>query len=445
MGAYDRYFDFEQGTISRDIFVDRQIFEDEQERIFSRAWLFVGHESQVREPGDFFVSRMGTESVILTCDRSGTLHVFLNSCRHRGMKVCRYDEGNTPLFTCPYHAWSYGTDGKLVGVPKYNELYGGRLDRDRWGLVEVAQLANYKGSIWATWEPDAPPFLDYLGDERPYLDLVLDPRDAGQGASEIIGGIQKWVIPANWKFGAENFLGDVYHVPSHRSVDIVGIGPSARSGVKGRRDTVPDRQQFFTCFPGGHAAFGEMRPPDYAPFFLDDPDVEEYARGVFAERKRRLGDQAGLVVKTGTIFPNTSFHGDQPRSLFVWHPHGPTSMEIWRFYLVDQDAPLHVKDVLRRYYMRYSGPAGMTEQDDMENWNYATAASSGPIARRHPYNYQQSMDAWKDNDPVPGRVSMQSTEEIARNYYRYWRNYMNGEPVPTGLIDAGGNSAASVE
>ena len=73
--------------------------------------------------------RMGEESVILCRDRAGAVHVFLNSCRHRGMKVCRYDEGNTTVFTCPYHGWSYGTDGALVGVPFFREAYHSTLDR----------------------------------------------------------------------------------------------------------------------------------------------------------------------------------------------------------------------------------------------------------------------------------------------------------------------------
>ncbi len=93
---------------------------------------------------------------------------------------------------------------------------------------------------------------------------------------------------------------------------------------------------------------------------------------------------------------------------------------------MDADAPAEVKDVLRRFYMRYSGPAGMTEQDDMENWLYATAASRGTIARRHPFNYQQSMGAYKIDDPVPGDVSLQMTEQNARNYYRRYRSYLNG-------------------
>src|SRR5437868_1467871 len=158
--------DLAAGQISREIFVSEAIHREELERLFARAWLFVGHESQIPNPGDFVVSGMGEESVILCRDRAGEVHVFLNSCRHRGMKVCRYDEGNTTVFTCPYHGWSYGTDGRLVGVPFFREAYHSQLDRAQWGLVEVAQLAVCKGSVWATWDPAAPSFFEYLGDFR---------------------------------------------------------------------------------------------------------------------------------------------------------------------------------------------------------------------------------------------------------------------------------------
>ena len=118
-GSIGELVDVRHGRISREVFVNDEIYRKEQENLFSRAWLFVGHETQIPNPGDFFVSRMGEESVILCRDRDKNIHVFLNSCRHRGMKVCRYDEGNTLLFTCPYRAWSYSNDGKLVGIPLY--------------------------------------------------------------------------------------------------------------------------------------------------------------------------------------------------------------------------------------------------------------------------------------------------------------------------------------
>src|SRR5438876_9455609 len=187
--------DLASGQISREIFVNEEIYAEEQERIFTRAWLFVGHESQIPNPGDFASSRMGEEAVILCRDRAGAVHVFLNSCRHRGMKVCRYDEGNTPVFTCPYHGWSYATDGKLVGVPYFREAYHSKLDRSQFGLVEVAQLEIYKGTVWATWDPSAPSFLEYLGEFRRYLDLALDAWDGREVGTEVLGAVQKSLSP----------------------------------------------------------------------------------------------------------------------------------------------------------------------------------------------------------------------------------------------------------
>ena len=426
---YEGLVDAERGIVSREVFVDDALHRDELEKLFTRAWLFVGHESQIPNPGDFFVSRMGAESVILCRDRERKVHVFLNTCRHRGMKVCRYDQGNAALFTCPYHAWSYTTDGKLCGVPQYGALYEGVLDKSQWSLIEVPKLAIYKSTVWASWDAAAPAFLDYLGDAREHLDQALDCRDGREGGSEVFGGVHKWVIPGNWKFAAENFLGDTYHNISHRSVDMVGIGPSAAAGIKGRRDNeLAGAQHVWVSFPAGHGVHSALKPENapYVEQFLDNKLVDDYFRHCYEERRRRLGSRARLLPFTGTIFPNASYHGRQPRAICVWHPHSAEQTEIWRFFLVDKDAPAEVKELLRRYYMRYSGPAGMTEQDDMENWNYASAASRGPIARRHPYNYQQSLGAVRFDGPVPGRVSLQISEENARNYYRRWLSYLRG-------------------
>jgi phenylpropionate dioxygenase-like ring-hydroxylating dioxygenase large terminal subunit len=194
---FDQLVDVENGFISREIFVDANIYRQELDKVFTRAWLLVGHESLVPNPGDFYTSRMGEESVILCRDKKGEIHVFLNSCRHRGMKVCRYEQGNTSLFTCPYHSWTYTTDGKLQGVPLHRTLYDGVLDREANSLVSVAKLCNYKGSIWATWDKDAPDFLTYLGNAKIHLDQALDCRDGREGGSEVIG-VHKWVFPANW-------------------------------------------------------------------------------------------------------------------------------------------------------------------------------------------------------------------------------------------------------
>jgi phenylpropionate dioxygenase-like ring-hydroxylating dioxygenase large terminal subunit len=436
--------DVDRGMISREIFVAPELHRDELETLFTRAWLFVGHESLVPKPGDFYVSRMGDGSVILCRDERGALHVFLNSCRHRGMKVCRYEQGNTSLFVCPYHSWSYTTDGRLQGVPLYRTLYEGTLKREDWSLIEVPRLATYKGTVWASWDPAAPDFLTYLGDAKEHLDQALDCRDGRPGGSEVIG-VHKWIFPANWKFAAENFLGDTYHTPSHRSVDMIGIGPSAARGAKGRRDNEYEKaHHVWVSFPQGHGVHSFMQAPDaeYVPSYQSSPVVEEYMRHCYHERRRRLGERARLLPFTGTIFPNASFHGRQPRGICVWHPHGPTETEAWRFFLVDADAPDEVKDMLRRFYMRYSGPAGMTEQDDMENWLYATASSTSTIARRYPFNYQQSLGAHGPDATLAGDVSVQVTEQNARNYYRRYLSYLRGAEWDTLLGAADLRSAA---
>ena len=429
--------DLKVGEISREIFVSDAIYEEEQERVFARAWLFLGHESQVPNAGDYFVSSMGEESVIVCRDRDLKLHAFLNSCRHRGMKVCRYDEGNTAVFTCPYHGWSYATDGQLVGVPFLSEAYHDKLDRAQRGLVEVAQLCAYKGTIWATWDATAPPFLEYLGDFTVYLDLSLDGWDGREGGTEVLGGVQKWVVPCNWKFPAENFSGDSYHNVSHRSVDLVGIGPSG----SGRRDMqerlVSRRLQI--CFPErGHQCGvyvlpeGQPSPPAYQ----QHPVVAEYFRSTEEERRRRRGEWGRVTGSPGDVFPNTALHPRQPRTIAVLNPRGPHRTEMWRWYLVDRDAPPEVKDFLRQYYIRYSGPAGLTEQDDMENWNYAHAASRGTIARRYPYSYEQGLGYEKasyelDGLRFPGSVmditEAKSSEHNLRNLYRRWAQFMEAE------------------
>src|SRR6266508_1216512 len=189
--------DLERGLVSREIYVNEDIYRQEQEQVFARAWLFVGHESLVPNPGDYFQSRMGEEHVLLVRDRQQRIHVFLNTCRHRGMKVCRYDDGNTLLFTCPFHGWSYDTEGRLVGVPNFDTAYHGELDKQTWGLFEVAQMCNFHGSIWATWDCNAPSFEDYLGPFAACIERAFEGWDGRDTGMELFRPVQKWRLPTN--------------------------------------------------------------------------------------------------------------------------------------------------------------------------------------------------------------------------------------------------------
>jgi len=142
--------DLDHGQISWEMFVSPDLFRDKLETLFTRAWLFLGHESQIPNPGDFLVSRMSSEPVILCRDHAGVARVFLNSCRHRGMKISHYEQGNTFLFVCPYRSWRDTTDGRRPGVPLFHMLSDRALNRDEWSLIEIAKPAHDKDTVWTS-------------------------------------------------------------------------------------------------------------------------------------------------------------------------------------------------------------------------------------------------------------------------------------------------------
>src|SRR5579859_7225533 len=270
--------DADRGLINRRIFIEPEIYEEEQRQIFARCWLFLCHDSQIPLPGDFLTTSMGEDPVLVVRDSAGDVHAFLNVCRHRGNRLCRADAGNAASFTCAYHGWTYGNDGKLIGVPYQREFYQDRLPRDEWGLMPVARVDSYKGLIFGCFDPGAPGLADYLGEMTWYLDAFFDRREGG---IEIVGG-HKWVMPCNWKFPAENFGGDAYHVGwSHLSA----VKTSFSSGVT----TKPNTTGVMVSPGNGHVLIC-VGPDD-----IGDPPVAEvldYEQQIRPEVHARLGARA---------------------------------------------------------------------------------------------------------------------------------------------------------
>ncbi|UJW29749.1 aromatic ring-hydroxylating dioxygenase subunit alpha [Saccharothrix sp. AJ9571] len=382
---YADLIDFDKtGTVSADIFHSEEIYRRELSTVFARSWLFLAHESQLRSPGDFVTATMGEDPVIVSRQRDGGIRAVLNVCRHRGMRVCRQEQGNTKRFTCAFHGWSYDTSGSLVQVPREDEGYHGRLDKAGWSLIPVTRVESYRGMIFGSWDPEVADLVDYLDTARPALDSFIDTLG---GDIELVGPM-KWRVKGNWKLPAEGFATDGYHTDTTHASALQAMGGIPQ----------PDGKIFQYSSDAGHG--GAMVNLSGEP-----------------------------TVAHATVFPNFSVLGFAG-PIRLWQPRGPEEMEIWAWVAV----PVGLDAETRRQKLNgitlVFSTSGIFESDDNENWSEISVVGRGFAARSTPLNYQMGMGF---EDPtgaeIPGfdvRTGHLFNDIGARGYYTRWAQLMDG-------------------
>lgn len=194
--------------IARDMFTEPELFELEMEMIFEKVWIYACHESEIAKPNDFITIQIGRQPLIINRDGQGQLNAMVNACEHRGATLTRSAKGNQSTFTCPFHAWCYKSDGRLVKVKAPAE-YCDDFDKTSRGLKK-ARIASYRGFVFVSLDTQATDCLeDYLGDTKVFLDLMVEQSPTGE--LEVLQGKSTYSFAGNWKLQNENGV-DGYHV-----------------------------------------------------------------------------------------------------------------------------------------------------------------------------------------------------------------------------------------
>src|SRR5262245_24452701 len=355
--------------VNRAAMVDPQILALEQRRIFDVCWIYVGHDSEVRVPGDFKTRTVCGRPIILCRDSKNDIRVFLNTCRHRGAIVCREPEGNAKSHSCFYHGWTYDRDGNLEGVPG-ESAYPKSFDKRNYGLKEAPRVENYRGLVFLNFAAHAPPLADYLAGAKEYIDLVIDQSPSGQ--LEVIQGVQEYDVKANWKLLVENSFDDYHLLTTHST----WLDYLKRAGVQMRR---PDRDHLLPAhgvgkpLGNGHAVIDNVnfrgRPvARWIPIYgaAAKPEIER----IRAELVARLGERrAARVADTNrnlVVFPNLVLNDGSAVTIRTFYPLAPDHLRVRAWAVGPKEESPTARAVRLDSFLTFYGPGGFATPDDIE-------------------------------------------------------------------------------
>ncbi len=414
--------------VHRDLYVSDEIFRLEQEHFFANTWNYVGHGSQIPKPGDYLTVEIAGRPLIVVRQPGGSFKILMNRCAHKGSRLVSQACGHTgKFFRCPYHAWTFRTDGSLLNTP-VKEGYEGTQMREcesGKGLVAIPHVREYRGFLFAKVNDVGPGFEEYFGDSLSSIDNMADRSPEGE--LEIAGGCLRYLHNCNWKMFVENLNDTMHPMVAHES--------SAGTAVKMWMDKPKDAPkpmaieqfapfmsdyQFFDdmgvrVFDNGHSFSG-------AKFSIHSKysGVPEYeAAMVKAYGEQRAHDILGLTRHNTVYFPNLTIKG-AIQAIRVVKPLAvdKTLIESWTFRL--KGAP---PELLRRtamYTRLINSPFSVVGHDDLHAYRgiqEGLRASGNDWISLH-RNYDPAEVGQKD-------LTVNGLSEISmRNQYRAWAKYM---------------------
>ena len=395
-----------------------RILELERERIFDRCWLYLGHESEVGSPGDYRRRTVAGRPLFFVRGRDDQVRVFLNTCPHRGALICRHDEGNTRVFQCFYHAWTFSTRGELVGTPDAAG-YGKGFDRTEMGLRSPPRVDNYRGFYFVSFNQNIEDLPSYLAGTREYLDLIADQSETGMQASR---GSHQLSVRSNWKLISENGIDGYHLMPVHRTYfehisDLIRDMPG---------ESVEDSMRNWQ--PGGVWSLGNGHAvaitsgatgrtvAHWHP--LMGEDAKEEIAGIRERLVERFGEERAYRIADNNhfllIYPNLFIYDLMYTAVRVYWPTAPDRTEVTTWSLFPGG---HSSNLLTRRSensLTLAGPGGFALPDDIE------AVESCQDGLR------ASEVEWNDVSRGMHRQALTSDELQMRAFWRQWHGHMMG-------------------
>ncbi len=346
--------------VHRDLFSDEALYQLEIQRIFEGGWVYVCAEFQVAKPNDFYCTKVGRRSVIVSRDEDGKLHCFYNTCRHRGAAICHTEGGNKKYHVCDYHGWAYDSSGRNFDIKdRADGAYPESFDDCDHDLIPVARFEGYAGLLFVSLKADVPPLEDHLGAAKVFIDLAMDQ---GADGMEFVPGRTNYTFTGNWKLQMDNGM-DAYHLTStHRSfVNTISRREAGQSGNRqAESQDIPSR----FALESGMFNLGN----GHAVIWSDQPDLKRLPLyGGVDELRARVGEVRAKWMLRGcnlTIFPNLQIADSTSLILRTILPLAVDRTEMTMYSLAPVGEAAETRIMRIRQHEDFFNVSGMATPDD---------------------------------------------------------------------------------
>jgi p-cumate 2,3-dioxygenase subunit alpha len=408
--------DGEQGLfkVARTAFIEHEVFLQEQQRIFDRCWLYIGHETEIAKPGDFVNRILAGRNLILARNQAGGVNAFYNTCTHRGALVCREGKGNTKAFVCMYHGWVFSNDGALMDQPGKEAYCASLNEGGALNLARVERLESYRGMYFINFDRNAMSLDQYLGGVKEYIDLVMDQSETRM---EVVGGTQQYAIDANWKLLCENSIDGYHAAMTHAtymdyllntagSLTNTGMGGGGRQLGNGHaviEYSAPWGRPVAQYVP----AWGEQGKKDIAAI------MERLTRKFGEERAKRIA----LMNRNILIFPNLVLNDIMAVTLRSFFPLSPDRMHVNAWALAPHEESMEMRERRLFNFLEFLGPGGFATPDDVEALEMCQRG----------YRNLRAVQ-WNDISKGMTRENPSTNDELQmRAFWRQWNSLMTAK------------------